>query len=248
MAESRAFPIDDDAAAKVADYRGLFCTPVLTADLPDADGLVAELRRVILQRRGSHAGGNRSSEGGWQSDTEMLQWGGAAARQLGILMVQMCSRFTRDIGQTDPMRPRFEWSGEMWANICPPGVGHESHTHPGSLWAAVFYVDDGLAEGDNEDAAGFIVLQDPRNPTPVMYKPDLRFVEPDGGVYRSDQRIPPKAGRLIAFPAWVAHWVTPHRGRRDRISIALNTVALAARQETEAQSAPSVRQPAGRFR
>ena len=118
---------DDLAAAKVAQYKGLFETPIITADVPDVAELTGQLRATIMERRDNHPNASRSSLGGWQSDTNMLQLGGEPARQLGILMVQMCNQFTQDIGQTDPDKPRFEWSAEMWANICPPGTGHESH-------------------------------------------------------------------------------------------------------------------------
>jgi uncharacterized protein (TIGR02466 family) len=221
--------IEDIAAARDAQYQGLFATPLITSDVPDAGTLVADLKKVILSRADSHPSTSRSNKGGWQSDTAMLQWGGEPAFKLAGLILHMCARFTRDIGQTDPQKPRFEWTAEMWANICPPGVGHESHTHPGCLWSIVFYLDDGLAQGEDEDKAGQIVLQDPRNPMPVMYKPDLRMMEPDGSTYRSDHRMSPKVGRLIAFPAWLSHWVTPHAGSRDRISIAVNTLAVDAR-------------------
>ena len=221
--------IDDEAAVRAAKYNALFETPLIVADLPDADELVAALKDVITKRAESHPSSDRSNKGGWQSDTQMLQWGGAPAQQLGRLMIMTCARFTTDIGQSEPDKPRFEWSGEMWANICPSGAGHESHTHPGTLWASVFYVDDGLADGESDELAGRFVIQDPRNPTPLMYKPDLRTVDDKGVVYRSDHRVIPKPGRLIAFPPWVAHWVTPHQGSGDRISIAMNALALPAR-------------------
>ena len=221
--------IEDIAAARDAEYKGLFATPLIVSDLADADALIEDLKQVVLDRAASHPSSSRSNKGGWQSDTSMLKWGGEPAVKLATLILHMCARFTRDIGQTDPEKPRFEWLAEMWGNICPPSIGHESHTHPGCLWSIVFYVDDGLAEGEDEEKAGQIVLQDPRNPMPVMYKPDLRMMEADGSTYRSDHRLSPKVGRLIAFPAWLAHWVTPHRGSRDRISIAVNTLAVPAR-------------------
>ena len=223
--------IDYQAAANAATYHGLFETPVIITDVPDIAELTGELRTIINQRRESHESARRTNQGGWQSDPGMLEWGGTAAQDLGSIMLQVCNRFTRDIGQTDPDIPRFEWSAEMWANICPRGSSHESHTHPGALWSVVFYVDDGLAENEDPTHAGYLVVQDPRNPTPVMYKPDLRYVDPDGVVYRSDHRYRPTPGQIIAFPSWVSHWVTAHNGERERISIALNIVALPTRQK-----------------
>ncbi|MCZ6643790.1 MAG: TIGR02466 family protein [Gammaproteobacteria bacterium] len=220
---------DDLAAAKAAKYTGLFETPVIVSQVPDTAVLAGELRGVIEERRANHASASRSNKGGWQSDTKMLDWGGEPARELGAMMLQTCNQYTRDIGQTDDSKPRFEWSGEMWANVCPNGGGHESHTHPGSMWSAVFFLDNGLAEDEDDDKAGYLVLQDPRNPVPLMYKPDLRYVQGDGTVYRSDHRFAPTPGQVVIFPAWLAHWVTPHYGQRERISISLNIFALPAR-------------------
>ena len=159
---------DHLAAAKAAKYMGLFETPVIVSQVPDVAFLTGELRGVITERRANHDSAVRSNKGGWQSDTAMLDWGGEPARELGALMLQMCSQFTRDVGQTDTGKPRFEWSGEMWANICPRGGSHESHTHPGSLWSAVFFLDNGLGENEDDSKVGYLVLQDPRNPLPVI--------------------------------------------------------------------------------
>ena len=138
--------VDIRTAVNNAKYHGLFETPVIVTEIQDSAELSGELRAVINHRRENHKSALRTNVNGWQSDTGMLQWGGAPAQQLGEIVVEMCSRFTRDIGQTDPGKPRFEWSAEMWANICGKGSSHESHTHPGALWSVVFYVDDGLAE------------------------------------------------------------------------------------------------------
>jgi hypothetical protein len=36
------------------------------------------------------------------------------------------------------------------------------------------------------------------------------------------ERVPPKSGRLVMFPAWMMHQVRPYRGTAERISIACN--------------------------
>ena len=220
-----------EATLKAARYEGLFHTPLIIIDLPDPGALLDGLKSAIATHRAAHATVGRSNQGGWQSDTRMLRWAGEPAVELANVVAHMCARYTRDVGQTHPSHPRFEWGVEMWANVCPPGVGNESHTHPGALWSLVCYVDDGLADGELPEQAGQVVLRDPRNPLPLAYKPDLRFANPDGSTYRSDHRLTPKAGRIIGFPAWLSHWVTPHRGSRDRISIAMNTLAVELRRD-----------------
>ena len=46
----------------------------------------------------------------------------------------------------------------MWANINPPGGYNRSHTHPGSLWSGVYYV-------QTPEACGRVIYTDPRPPT-----------------------------------------------------------------------------------
>jgi hypothetical protein len=38
----------------------------------------------------------------------------------------------------------------------------------------------------------------------------------------------PVAGRIVLFPSWLRHSVRPHKGDRDRVSIALNLMLLGA--------------------
>lgn len=220
---------DPTLAAKNASYTGLFETPLIRSKIPDFGILNNRLKTVIDAKRRSQQIEHRSNVDGWQSDINMLQWGGDAAKELGLQILHILGRFTTDVGQTDPNKPRFEWSAEMWANICPPNSFHECHTHPGSLWSAVYYVDDGCDQNNEEDTSGKLVLQDPRHPMPMMYKPDMRIVNDRGEYQTSDIRISPNSGDIVIFPAWLSHWVEPHRGSRERISIAINFLTLPAR-------------------
>ncbi|XOV80169.1 MAG: 2OG-Fe(II) oxygenase family protein [Aestuariibacter sp.] len=221
---------DPTLAAKNATYHGMFETPLIRSIIPDAGILNNRLKTVIEARRKTNSVSHRSNIDGWQSDTHMLQWGGDAVKELGVQILHILGRFTTDVGQTDPNKPRFEWSAEMWANICPTGSFHESHSHPGSLWSAVYYVDDGRDVEDAADSSGRLVLQDPRHPMPMMYKPDMRIVNERGEYQAPEVRVAPKSGELVIFPAWLLHWVEPHRGSRERISVAINFLTLPARE------------------
>ncbi len=50
------------------------------ADVPNIESLVADLKSVITKRRESEPGNKRTNTGGWQSDAEILKWGGETAR------------------------------------------------------------------------------------------------------------------------------------------------------------------------
>ncbi|MEZ5894073.1 MAG: TIGR02466 family protein [Parvularculaceae bacterium] len=204
------------------EVRYLFPTPVMTATLANAAALNAQLKDVILRRKEASSGVIRSNIHGWHSDTEMLRWGGEAAKALALETLQICAGRVEDVAMRNNV-PRYEFGMEMWANVSPPGSSNHAHTHPGSLWSAVYYVDDG---GD-PDAS--LVLIDPNYPMNRMYAPDLQFVGKAGERFPTNEMIAPAPGRLVIFPSWLQHSVKPAKGPRDRISIAMNMMAIPLR-------------------
>lgn len=211
------------------EVRYLFPTPVMVMTMPDASSLNAALKDAILARRASSDGVKRSNIHGWHSDSEMLRWAGEAAKTLALRTLEVCASRIEDVALKGGA-PRFEFGIEMWANVSPPGASNQAHTHPGSLWSAVYYVDDG---GD-PDAS--LVLIDPNYPLNRMIAPDLQFVGRSGEKFPTQELISPAPGRLVLFPSWLNHSVKPNNGPRDRISIAMNILALPVRPAMRAQA------------
>jgi len=202
----------------------LFATPVVTLEVPDAATLNAELRDVILQREKTNASTHHSNQGGWQSTWDMDRWGGAPAIKLLAVGRNLANRMTTDrdgtAGKgTHPDHFAVTWIANMWANINRSGHANEFHSHPGSFWSAVYYVDDG-GIADNPALGGELEFMDPRGALPMMNAPQLRMV---GSLSAgATERIAPKAGRLVMFPAWLMHQVRPYAGNVERISVAFN--------------------------
>ena len=211
-----------DHSADDPEIKYLFPTPVMVTSLANADVLNAGLRAVIEAKRASDPGVQRSNILGWHSDTEMLRWGGEPAKTLALECLRVCAARTDDPKMTGG-QPRYEYSMEMWANVSPPGSSNQVHTHPGALWSAVYYVDDG---GDNDAS---LVLLDPNYPLNSMYAPDLRFVGKDGEIFPYQQMFAPTPGRLVVFPSWLSHSVKPSKGPLERISIAMNIMTIPVR-------------------
>lgn len=216
-----------EAAVEKPEVRALFPTYILETRVKDWAALNDGLRAVIVQKRAADPGIARSNLGGWHSDTEMLQWGGEPARRLALATLQLCGAYTHDKGMQGAT-PRFEMGLEMWANVSPPGASNQMHAHAGCVWSAVYYVDDG---GDPE--GGKLILHDPRFPMNRMAAPDLVFAA-DGAMEELRFEMTPEPGKLIAFPSWLMHSVRAHRGVRDRISIALNVMAIPVRKQPQA--------------
>ena len=195
----------------------LFSTPVLISELPDAVALSADLRAVIAHHETTHAGTQHSNLGGWQSDWDMDRWGGAAAIKLLAFGRNIANRATTDRQGNSVV---LTWKANMWANVNRSGHGNEFHSHPGSFWSGVYYVDDGGIDADPA-LGGELEFMDPRGPGPAMYAPHLAYGKAGLSV-GANEMIRPRAGRLVMFPSWVLHQVRPYRGSAERVSIAFN--------------------------
>ncbi len=202
----------------------MFATPLVKFDVPDAETLNTELRRVIEQREKSHPGMQASNQGGWQSTWDMDAWGGAAAIKLLAVGRNVANRVTTDRQGKAGSGPHpgffaVTWRANMWANINRSGDANEYHCHRGAFWSGVYYVDDG-GIGADPSLGGELEFMDPRGPVPTMLAPHLGIAM-DGGQWTTE-RVVPKPGRLVMFPAWLMHQVRPYRGNVERISIAFN--------------------------
>lgn len=206
---------------------GLFDTTVVVDELPNAAELNEALLEIINKRRKQSRGVTLSNVGGWQSDRQMLQWGGEPAARLLGRIIQAADRFTVDVASTGAAR--FRWVGEMWANVSPQHSSNQYHTHPGAFWSAVYYVDDGYGGATGPDLGGELILQDPRMPMIMMNMPNLRFRKPGRPADEPELAMRPAAGRLVMFPAWLNHCVMQYRGTRERVSIAVNVSAVPLR-------------------
>jgi uncharacterized protein (TIGR02466 family) len=201
---------------------GLFPTPVYTIVLPDGAALNAGLQQVIEARRGVEAGVSRSNVGGWQSDIDLLQWGGREARMLADHCIAASERLTAT-GSGEPAP--IAWRPEMWANVNRTGDSNQTHWHPGSYLSFVYYVDDGYGGSIDRADGGELVFVDPRMPFLRMRTPDLRYRDATGDLDEHETWVRPFSGLLIGFPSFLGHSVRPYRGTRTRISIAINMIA-----------------------
>ncbi|TWT14911.1 TIGR02466 family protein [Reyranella sp. CPCC 100927] len=204
-------------AAKV-EVAPLFATPVAVVDVPDAGALNADLKRLILAQEKASPGTQHSNVGGWQSGWDMERWAGAPAARLldvarGVVNGLTCDRQGRAV--------TIAWKANIWANVNRAGHGNEFHFHPGSFWSGVYYVEDGGIGGDPA-LGGELEFMDPRGAAPAMYAPHLAWTVPGGRSMGACETIPPRAGRMVLFPAWMLHAVRPYRGGTERISIAFN--------------------------
>ncbi|WP_271078002.1 2OG-Fe(II) oxygenase family protein [Aurantiacibacter sp. MUD61] len=207
----------------MTDTRQLFATPFIIDRLQSEAGIAMLRDAVDAEMMRDRQGVSISNIGGWHSNTNMLDWGGEAAKALVFKAMTMADEASVDIKSPDASR--FGWHPELWANVSHKGDANQYHTHPGSYWSAVAYIDDGYEGEEDPQLGGELQLLDPRSPMVQMAAPDLRMKGADGGPQSHEISIRPQTGMIVMFPSWLQHAVRPFKGQGTRISIAINLSA-----------------------
>jgi uncharacterized protein (TIGR02466 family) len=208
----------DGTPSTKIDIQPLFATPVAVASLPEGARISGALREAIIARCEQEPSTDHSNLGGWQSTWDMSEWGGEAFGYLLSFTRHMADTLTIDRhGKPAPQ----DWRTNAWANVNRSGHGNEFHTHPGCVWSAVYYVDDGGAAAD-PSLGGQFELHDPRGVAPAMFRPELVPNVPGGEAFGASESISPMPGTVLMFPSWVSHAVRPYFGDGTRISVAIN--------------------------
>jgi len=207
-------------APERVEVRPAFPTPVIMAQLPNAERTNAALKKAILAREKKVPKRDTydSNIGGWHSERDFPAWGGKEGKQI----IETAKTIAEQMTVARSGRPvDIKWAVNAWANINRRGHSNEFHVHPGAYWSGVYYVDDaGCAQDRN--LGGEFVIMDPRGPGPSMYAPLLCFRGPGGSSVGATELLPPRAGVMIMFPSWLSHGVRPYNGDGTRISVAFN--------------------------
>jgi len=206
----------------MSETRHLFTTPFVIDQLQSAGGINVLKETILAEKERDHAGVQISNIGGWHSNTQMLDWGGEAARALAYKAMTLADEATLDA--VNPQESRYSWVPEMWANVSGKASANFHHTHPGSFWSAVAYIDDGYEESTDPALGGELQLLDPRMPMVRMTAPDLRLKDGSGQAQNNEPKLRPKTGMIVMFPSWLQHAVRPFYGSGTRISIAINLI------------------------
>ncbi len=191
-----------------------FTTPIWQHIWPNCAVTNDGLKELVLERAQPQKSGRRSTVGGWQSENDLLNWGGPHVAQL-IEWIQAGFRALTEAtgGTEDAQKGRFMTAA--WANMLHKGGYNRVHGHYGFIWSGIYYVDPGDRPPPDHEFSGMLEFVDPRTAASAMYVP--------GNPFRDGGYVAPQAGQMLIFPAWLTHHVHPYLGERPRISIAFNT-------------------------
>ena len=91
-----------------AQVLGLFDTPVVVDELPNAAAFNSALKPLILARRAERPGVKISNIGGWQSEHDVADWGGEPLQHLLRHVFALADAHSVDI--VSPGAPRHRWA------------------------------------------------------------------------------------------------------------------------------------------
>lgn len=193
--------------------RNIFQTLIeVTDDALPAEELAA-LRAAVEARRGTgEPTRERSLRHGERIEFAQETLGEPAFGPLGRLVAARAGALTAQVYQRKVEQVRFS---RFWVNFIPAGGFHHPHVHSGIVWANVFYVDAGESGAEGR-GGGVLHFIDPRAGALVPASTG------SGLVAVTPIPVEPKTNRLVTFPGYLQHYVTPYEGAGERIAMAIN--------------------------
>lgn len=208
-------PSQLSADTSKASMELLFPSPVMHFDWPDSEGLNEQLVQAVLNRRETHTGVVKTNRGGWQSDTDLQNWGDPATQALVQRIEALAAEYTaRQIGRRDPVF-NSGWKIRAWANVNEKGHFNRAHDHLGrySFFSGVYYVKVGDIQS-GKAGGGRTRFED--------WTRVAIDINQDADTLRRDFVMTPANGRMVMFPASLMHSVEVYGGETQRITIAFN--------------------------
>ena len=180
-----------------------FPTQIFSLQLPESniESLNSGLITAIYAERDRNAKGIQRSNfralGGWHSHNDLHKE--VPYRPLVDLIATASTSICRANGYDERTALKI---GTMWSIINPPGSANRAHVHPGSIWSGVYYVQTPENCGDIE----FIDPRISQTMSPARYIPNKKRPR----ACWSKVSITPNAGKLLIFPSWLYHAVSPN--------------------------------------
>jgi uncharacterized protein (TIGR02466 family) len=100
---------------------------------------------------------------------------------------------------------------ESWCHVTETGGYHDIHRHPGASWCGIFYLDPAESNKQNKNGVN------------RFYNDVINLHADEGTMYmESFADVEPTAGKLVIFPAHLAHSALTYIGSKPRIVVAFN--------------------------
>jgi len=192
----------------------LFGMPLWSFKADNFTELNEKLIEAIEEEKKTDKGIQLSNQGGWQSHGKLHFKDGF--KPLVDLINKHLQQVGKDYGfgrATSQLKVT-----SMWANSNTHGNSNKLHSHQSPSGMPNPLVISGCYYVRVPPNSGEFVLEDFSRPMRYLQLP---FQEPNL-MNSFTIKIPPSAGKLLFFPAWMEHSVEENKSNEERISIAFN--------------------------
>ena len=191
----------------------LFYTPLWQASLADEVREWPQLKQIMLDKiyalLAAEKGVEKTNFGGWQSADDLYRY-----PEFGWLVGRIMA-LANTIAPQFASNRRFD-DGLLWANVNRHGNFNAVHTHPDSVLSGVAYLRFVQPE------QGVIEFFDAREGCPTTHWRCYAQLEQGTELTRQVHTVVPSEGKILFFPGWLKHWVTPNVSNEDRVSVSFN--------------------------
>ena len=209
------------------DY--IFPTPVWWVDL-DID--LDEMERILVDTALNMPGKARSNRGmrNYQSPDflgePIINDPDLDGDEFKNLMIKIKEKAVEAFDSFGSTHTTIEYAN-AWMNINGTGGYNEVHTHPGAVMSGAFYVKVppgpvGKLTFHRDAGEGYLLHS-------IGTSEDMSTAEVPHT--HSTWAYPPVAGRLMLFPAWVAHGVRENETEDERMSISFNFIPVRTKRD-----------------
>lgn len=193
----------------------MFSIPVFYHDLKNSNEINRKLKKLILDWRDEDKGVVKSNVLGWHSPVDMH------TKHQFSFFIDEINNLQSEMHLTEGYANNTELRlDNMWANVSHKYSYNKFHTHRGSLWSGVYYV-------QSPPNCGKIIfrLLERGDYLRPMYDENNTKDEPHQWEFLTYEPI---EGRAIFFPSWLGHEVEQNLTDVEgddgcRISISFNT-------------------------
>lgn len=184
-----------------------WATPVWYSDISSEIVDIEKLKIECQEYKDRYPSVSHSNIGGYQSpfvkDLEFEN-----INKLKNVIDESCCAGLEDLGIIDDIPRKL---AGLWININYQGSYNLQHIHPGSVLSGVFYV------------------QIPKDSGNIVFEPSserdfiLKTITKQNNKFNwGTIEYTPLPGKLLIFPSWIQHQVSPSLSPEERISIAFN--------------------------
>ena len=186
---------------------------IYVEDIPDEKSdRISLIDEVYNIRYNNPLGIERSNLGGWHSPNNLME--NPKFNKLNNIIIDIINNqiIENDYELLKNMKLIVDKIECSWAIINNEKDGNQTHTHAGNWLSGCFYI---KAPSYNLNYQGNIGLLD-------QVSARVHESEPFRSHHSEPYYIEPKEGRLVIFPSWMSHQVTPNFTNEDRISYSFN--------------------------